>query len=159
MPLLRSKYASRSSRCFGVGSLANVSADASVSAPPIPRIVWDLLVGSTKTQICVSSGCPIGLKVSLSVSERRWSVLAAVVYTVISLPCTSSISGGSAERSSKVLSERPLFVRATAVADAERKSRRSIVMSREMWVLVVEYWFLEMGRSGDDRLVEWVRGD
>jgi hypothetical protein len=32
-----------------------------VSAPPTPRIVWNVRAGSTNTQICVSSGWAIGL--------------------------------------------------------------------------------------------------
>ena len=45
----------------------------------MPRIDCDRFVGSTKTQVCVSSGWPIGLSASLPVADSRCSVPAAVV--------------------------------------------------------------------------------
>ena len=64
---------------FRFREFANVSAEASVSAPPMPKNVWNVFVGSTKTQICVSSGWPIGLNLRVLVAESRCLVLSAVV--------------------------------------------------------------------------------
>jgi hypothetical protein len=87
MPWTGSKYALKISSRLAAGSLSNVSAAASVKAPPIPSKVWNVFEGSTKTHAWFSEGCAIAVHSSCPVEARRWWFSFAV---------TNTLTGGAA---------------------------------------------------------------
>src|SRR5438046_3794255 len=74
-------YASSSCACRSAGILANVSAAASVNAPPMPIIVWNVRRGSTRSEEHTSELQSLTNLVCRLLLEKKKKTIVVVVTT------------------------------------------------------------------------------
>src|SRR5215469_15461135 len=81
LPSNGSKQAFKNASCDALGSLAKLSAAASVKAPPKPSIVWKVLESSSIMVGKSSSGCSSGSKAQKLRLDRSCCGAGAVTKT------------------------------------------------------------------------------